>query len=234
MVTGDRDRVVFRNVLRRVFKRVDHELHRGLDRVNPFFLCDVFLENVVLQGARDLVEVSFSVFLRRPDTSQGRSEPERLLSVKRLHCQRNAVEENFEICKARDSDTAFADLAFTQRRIGVKAINAGRSYATERPVWPCSKILEACIRVLGGEKRRTAASSRACRDNLWDECRVCKGTRRGSRRRPVAVRFGVETLDRLKAHALERRFAFSRLLEHFAQRFRFPTLFQPRLLLQLL
>ena len=62
VITTDADRVVFRHVLRAVLEGVDNKFHRRLYRIDPFFLRDVFFQDVVLKRARDLLEVGLLLF----------------------------------------------------------------------------------------------------------------------------------------------------------------------------
>src|SRR5688500_5315844 len=48
VITADGDRVVTRYALRAELECIDYQLHRRFDRIDPLFLRDVLLENVVL------------------------------------------------------------------------------------------------------------------------------------------------------------------------------------------
>src|SRR5208282_3162602 len=62
MVAGDGDGVEARRKLRSELESVNHQAHRGRGWINVFLLRDVFLENVVLDGAGDLPPVGALLF----------------------------------------------------------------------------------------------------------------------------------------------------------------------------
>ena len=92
VVAANRYRVVFWYVFRRVFKGVDDQLHRRFDRVYPFFLRDVFLQDIVLQSARDLFEIGF-LFLGDDQIHRQKDRGGRIYRLRDRHLiERNAVE----------------------------------------------------------------------------------------------------------------------------------------------
>ena len=56
VIAGDRDRVEFRHLLRGEFKNVRDDAHRGFRRIDVGIAHHEFLQDVVLNGARELVE----------------------------------------------------------------------------------------------------------------------------------------------------------------------------------
>src|SRR5689334_8407676 len=71
MISGNGNRIPLRNILRAEFHRVDDESHGWLGWENIFLLCDEFFENIVLDGAAQLICANASVRcsgnLCRPD-----------------------------------------------------------------------------------------------------------------------------------------------------------------------
>src|SRR5208283_3300212 len=57
VITGNGNSVESRRELRSEFEGVNHQPHRGRGRVDVFLLRDVFLENIVLNRAGDLLPV---------------------------------------------------------------------------------------------------------------------------------------------------------------------------------
>ena len=98
----------------------------GRGRINVFLLRDVFLENVVLDGAGNLLPVGALLFrhdqIHRPEHAGRRIDGHRGGDV----FEADAVEENLHIFERIDGDAALADLAFAGRMIGVVAHQRGQ------------------------------------------------------------------------------------------------------------
>ncbi len=62
VVAADGDGVEARRKLRSEFEGVNHQAHRGRGRIDVFLLRDVFLEDVVLDGAGNLLPVGALLF----------------------------------------------------------------------------------------------------------------------------------------------------------------------------
>ena len=84
-------------MLRAELKRIDHQLHRWLDGINPFFLSNVFLENIVLQSSGHFLPVG-ALLLRH---NQIHRQQNRRRRVDRLgNCyllKRDLVEQDFHV-----------------------------------------------------------------------------------------------------------------------------------------
>src|SRR5687767_15988483 len=58
VITANRDRVITGYTFGAEFESVDHQLHRRTNRVDPFLLRNVLLQNVVLQSTGDFCPIS--------------------------------------------------------------------------------------------------------------------------------------------------------------------------------
>ena len=76
MIAADGNRIETRNALGGIFDNVSHQAHGGSRRKNVFLLRDVFLEDVVLQGARHARPIHALLFADReihgPQNGRGR------------------------------------------------------------------------------------------------------------------------------------------------------------------
>src|SRR5260370_18507276 len=88
---------------------VDHQLHCAANWIDPFFLREVFFEDVVLQSSRNLFPVRALLL----GNNQIHSEENGGWRVNRLRYrslfERNAVEQNFHVRYRRTGDAAFPD-----------------------------------------------------------------------------------------------------------------------------
>ena len=121
VVTGDRNRIPLRHVLRAEFHGVYHQSHRRFGREDIFLLRDEFFENVVLDGAAQLVRTHALVLgcgdIHRPD-DRGR----RVDGHARGHLiERNAIQQDLHILQRRDSNAALAEFPQSLRLVGVVA-----------------------------------------------------------------------------------------------------------------
>ena len=121
VIAADRNRIEARRMLRGELDRIRHQPHRRTRRKDVFLLRDVFLENVVLQGARELRPIDALLLghrqVHRPQDRGGRIDGHRDGDV----AQRNAAKQNLHILERADRGAALAHLAFRQRVIGVVA-----------------------------------------------------------------------------------------------------------------
>ncbi len=103
------------------FKRVDHQAHRRLGRIDVFLLRDVFLEDVVLQRPGEVLPIDALFFgdgqIHGPQDRGGRIDGHRGGNAS----ERNLVEERFHVREGTDGHAALADFAFGQRMVGVIA-----------------------------------------------------------------------------------------------------------------
>ena len=138
VIARDGNRIETRRVESAELEGIHHQPHGRGRRIDVLLLRDVFLQDVVLQGAGDLLPVRALLFrdrqIHRPQHRGGRIDRHRHGDLFKI----DAGEENLHIFQRVDGDAAFADLAFTLRIVGVVPINVGRSKATERPSPPCA------------------------------------------------------------------------------------------------
>ena len=131
--------------------RVDHQAHGRLGRVDVFLLRDVFLEDVVLQRAGNLLPVRALFFgdgqIHRPDDRGGGIDGHRGGDVG----ERNLVEEHFHVRQGADGHAAFADFAFGERMVGVVAHQRGQIEGDGKAGLALrEQIAEALVGVFGG------------------------------------------------------------------------------------
>ena len=125
VVAGDGDGVELRHVLGRELEDVGDDLHRVCRRVNVGVTHHELLEDVVLDGARQLVERGTLLLggddVERQDRQHGtvhRHGDGHLV-------QRNLVEEDLHVEDGVDGDTGFTDITDHARVIGVVAAVRG-------------------------------------------------------------------------------------------------------------
>src|SRR2546423_464875 len=131
MVAADRNRIPLRHVLGGPLETIHYKSKRGLDRINPRMLRHVLLQNVVLYGASQLLRIDTLLL----GSSYVEAIENDRRSVDGHGCgdliERNAVEQNFHVRKARDGDAALADFSLRARMVGV-VTHQGREIERDR------------------------------------------------------------------------------------------------------
>jgi hypothetical protein len=139
-------------------EHVDDDLQRGLDRIHPGVLRHVFLEDVVLYRAAELVTGN-ALPLRRRHVE---AEQQRRWSIdrhgRRDLVERDAAEQVFHVGERRDRDAALPHLAFGAGMIGVVA---HQRREVERDRQPGLAVLEQELVPLIGVFRRPEAGELA-------------------------------------------------------------------------
>ena len=147
VIAAHRDWVVSRNMVRTELKGIDHQLHRRANWIDPFFLSDVFFEDVVLQSSGNLFPVG-ALLLGNNQIHSEENGGWRVNCLRyRSLLERNAVEQNFHVRQRRNGDAAFSDFPFGERRICVIA-HQGRQVIGDRQTGLAlfQKVLESRIR----------------------------------------------------------------------------------------
>ena len=155
MITGNRNRIPFRNVLRAILKDVRDDTHRRLRREDVRAAGSILFQDIVLDRAAQLVSRN-ALFLSNSDVH---AEENGRRSVDR-HRRGNLakvdlVKQNFHIGEGVDSNADLADLALGNRIIGVitnlrrKIESAGKARAAVRD--------QITITLVGSFRRREAS-----------------------------------------------------------------------------
>ena len=163
VVAADRDGVEARRKFRSELEGVDHQAHRGRGRIDVFLLRDVFLQNVVLDGAGNLLPVGALLFrhhqIHRPEHAGRRIDGHRRGDLFEV----DAVEEDLHIFERIDGDAALADFAFAGRVIGVVAHQRGQIEGDREPA---AAVFEQIFVALVGFFGRGEAGEHAHRPEL--------------------------------------------------------------------
>ena len=158
VVAADGDGVEARRELGAELEGVDHQAHGGRGRIDVFLLRDVFLEDVVLDGAGDLLPVGFLLFgdhqVHGPQHGGGRIDGHGGGDV----LQVDAVEEDLHVLERVDGDAALADLALAHEVVGVVAHQGGQ---IEGDGQPGAAVGEQVLVALVGFLRRSEAGELA-------------------------------------------------------------------------
>ena len=158
VVAADGNRVVPRREFRAELEGVDHQPHRRRGRVNVFLLRDVFLQDVVLDGAGDLLPVGTLFFrdhqVHRPQHAGRGIDRHRGGDLFQI----DAVEQDLHVFQRIDGDAALADFAFAGRMIGVVAHQRGQ---VEGHRESAAAVLQQILVTLVGFLRRSKAGEHA-------------------------------------------------------------------------
>ena len=228
MVAADRNGVELRCVLHAKVKGVDHQPHRRLGRIDVFLLGDVFLQDVILQSARDFLPIR-SLFFRdgevhRPDDRRWGIDGHRGGDVG----ERNLVEEHFHIGEGTDGHAAFADFALGKWMVGVIAHQGGEiEGGREAGLALCQKVSKALVGVLRRPKTGKLAHRPKPPAMHSGVNAACVGRLPGKAKVAVRVPAGeisrrVKTLDWKSRNGGEFRLALGALFQCGAKRIFFP------------
>ena len=206
VVTGHADAVEFRHFLRRVSEDVGNDAHRGFGRINVGVPHHVFLEDVVLNGAVELLRRHTLLFGGHDVEGHDRDDRTVHRHGDGHFVQRDAVEEDFHVLDRVDGHTGLAHVADHARMIRVITTVCGQieghtqSHLSGREVAPVKRV--AITR--GGESRVLADGPRT--DDIHRRIRSPQ-KRRDSRgetkvRAILVVGWTVGLLDRDMFHRL--------------------------------
>jgi hypothetical protein len=151
VVTRDVDRVVALHVLGAVGDAVAHDAHAGRDREHVFLLRHVFLQDVGLDGARQLVQVVAALPGQRH--VHGQQDPGRWVDGQRNAdlLEVDAFEQRFHVGQRVDGHAFAADLALAHRVIAVVAHQGGHvEVGRQARLALADQVLEALVGVLTG------------------------------------------------------------------------------------
>jgi hypothetical protein len=120
VVTTDGNRIPLRNVFRSELQSIHNKLHRRPGRKDEGLFCDVFLEDIVLNGAAETFPRYSLLFCHRQIHG-----PENRRGSIRCHgradlVEWNTVEEQFHIGQRINRDSALADFSGRHEMIGVE------------------------------------------------------------------------------------------------------------------
>ncbi len=126
VIAADRNRVEARRMTGGKLDGVGNQAHRRPRRVDVFFLGDVFLQNVVLQGAGHPRPVDALLLgngqVHRPNDRRRRVDGHRDADF----AERNAAQQNLHVFERRNGRAALADFAFRHGMIAVVAHQRGQ------------------------------------------------------------------------------------------------------------
>ena len=126
VISADGDRVEARSEERSELDGVDHQPHGGRGRKDVFLLRDVFLQDVVLQRARDLFPVAALLLdghqVHGPEHIGGRVDGHGDAGL----FQVDAGEKSFHVFERIDGHSALTHLAFALRSVGVITHQGGQ------------------------------------------------------------------------------------------------------------
>ena len=121
VITGDRDRVELRHVLRGELEDVRDDPHARLGRIDVGVPHHVFLQNVVLDRAGELLLFN-ALFFRCGDEKRQHGKHRAVHGHRDRHLvERDAVEEHFHVFDGINRDARLADIADNTRMIAVVA-----------------------------------------------------------------------------------------------------------------
>ena len=125
VIAGDRDRVVFRHLLRGVGKDVGDDPHRGRRRIDIGVAHHELFQNVVLNGAREFFR-RHALFLGRGDEQRQDRQHRAVHGHRHAHLvERNAREQRAHVVDGVDRHPGHADIAGDARMVGVVAAVGG-------------------------------------------------------------------------------------------------------------
>src|SRR5216683_2957664 len=131
VVAGDRDRVPVRNLFGRVLENVGDDAHRTARRINIRAAGDVFLEDVVLDGAVELAPRDVALLgddeIEREQNRGGRVDGHRGGDL----VERKLGEQRLHVVERADRDADAADFAGGEFVVGVAA-HLGRQVEGDR------------------------------------------------------------------------------------------------------
>ena len=158
VVAGDRDRVELRHVPRRVLDDVADDPHRGLGRIDVRVPDHELLEDVVLDGAGELV-LRNALLLARDDVAREHRQHAAVHGHRDGDLvERDAVEEDLHVLDRVDRHARLADVAEDARMVAVVAAVGGEvegdAHALPAGFQPLA--IEG-VRVLGGGEARVLA-----------------------------------------------------------------------------
>ena len=126
VVAGNRNGIEARRMARPKLDCVDDQAHRRSRRIQILLLCDVFLQNVVLQSARKQLPVRALALsddqVHRPQHAGGRVDGHRDGSA----VERNAGEQRLHVLDRVDGHATLAHLAFALCIVRVAAHERGQ------------------------------------------------------------------------------------------------------------
>ena len=153
VVTRDRDRVELGHILRGVLKDVSDNLHRELGRIDIGVTHHKLLQDIVLNGTRQL--------LKRTALLQTGNDVE---CQYRKHCsvhghrhrhlvQRNAVEQYLHILNRADRNTCLTYVTDYTRVVGIVATVCCQVERYRQTLLACSEVTTVeCVRLLGSRE----------------------------------------------------------------------------------
>src|SRR5215469_7327939 len=121
VVSGDRDGIPTWEVISAPGENVSDDAHRGAYGINVRAAGDVFLQNVILHGTGEFVQIR-ALFLRHSNIKTEKNRGRRVDGHgSGDFYERDAVEKHFHVFEGIDGHPDFADFAERERMVGVQA-----------------------------------------------------------------------------------------------------------------
>jgi len=151
VIAADRDRVPLRDGRRTVFHRVHHQPHGGLGREDEFLLGDELFQDVVLDGAAQLVG-THALFLGGGDVHGPDDGRRRVDGHAGGHLlERDAVHQDLHVLQGRNRHAAFAELSQGFGLVGIVAHQGGQVESDRQAgLSLVEQVFEAGVGLFGG------------------------------------------------------------------------------------
>ena len=210
VVAGDRDRVEAGHVPGCVGDDVGHDPHAGLGRVDVRVADHELLEDVVLDGARQLLRADALLF-RRDDVGGQHRQHGAVHGHRHADlAERNAVKEALHVLHCVDGDARLAHVAAHSGVVAVVAPVGGEIEGDGEALLPGGEVplVEGVALLGGGEARVLADRPRPVREHGGAHAPRVGGESRQARLvlQLLQVGRGVERLDRDAFRRLPREF----------------------------
>ena len=140
VIAGDRDRIVFRHLLRGVGKDVGDDPHRGRRRIDVGVAHHELFQNVVLNGAREFFR-RHALFLGGRDEQRQDRQHRAVHGHRHAHLvERDAGEQRAHVVDRIDRDAGHADVAGDARMIAVVAAMGGEIERDREALLPGGEV----------------------------------------------------------------------------------------------
>ena len=140
VIAGDRDRIVFRHLLRGVGKDVGDDPHRGRRRIDIGVAHHELFQNVVLNGAGKFFR-RHALFLGGRDEQRQDRQHRAVHGHRHAHLvERNAREQRAHVVDRIDRHAGHADIAGDARMIGIVAAMGGEIERDREALLPGGEI----------------------------------------------------------------------------------------------
>ena len=195
VITADGNAVEFRHIGAGITDNIRHDPHAGLGRIDIGVAHHEFFENVVLDGARQLL-CRYTLTLARDDIKRQNRDHRTIHGHGYGHrVERDLVEQNLHIRDRINRHASLAHIAHNTRMIAVITAMCGQIEGDRQPLLPRGQIAAVkCVGFLGRGKARILP------DRPWTpriHARLYAARERSKpwKTRISRIRFGIERLD---------------------------------------